>query len=308
MKTLIIYFSQTGNTRKVAERIRDGVVTETGQCDLTNLADVDKSVLADYDLVGLGCPVFYLKAPFNMYEFIEGLPELRHQQWFVFCTHNTNIGNTLPSMVEHLKKKSIIVIGYHHTYAEPINIPFYPYPALTTGHPDSIDLEEARAFGREIVARSQSIADGDISLIQEPEPVSQEWAREFQKLDLKLLKKVAPRLSINTDKCTRCHTCEDNCPVKGIDVEADPPRIQNPCIYCYHCWGVCPTLAIEANWDAWAYFESKSFAEQRRELDKASARGEFRWLIDPDSLNLDTPEPFFKHRERELKGVKPGDS
>jgi flavodoxin/ferredoxin len=305
VKTLIIYFSQTGNTRKVAECIRDGVVAETSQCDLTNLSDVDTSSLVNYDLVGLGCPTHYWKAPFNVCEFMEGLPELRDKQWFVFCTHGATIGNTLPSMVEPLKKKGITVIGYHHTYAD-YKVPFYPHPGQTTGHPDSIDLEEAYAFGREIVARSQSIADGDISLIQEPEPVSQEWVREAETTNLKSLEKAAPRLSINMDKCTRCHTCEDNCPVKGIDVEAEPPRIQNPCIYCYHCWSVCPTLAIEGNWDAWAFFAPESHARYRRELDKAAARGEFRWLINPDSINFD--DPVYKQRERELPNEKPRNS
>jgi flavodoxin/NAD-dependent dihydropyrimidine dehydrogenase PreA subunit len=305
LKTLIIYFSQTGNTCKVAGCIRDGIVAVTGQCDLTKLSDVDTGSLANYDLVGLGCPTHYWKAPFNVCDFIEKLPELKDRQWFVFCTHGATIGNTFPSMVERLKIKGIIVIGYHHTYAD-AKLPFYPYPVLTTGHPDSLDLEAARTFGREIVSRSQRVADGDLSIIPEPEPVPEEWTREAKTFNLKLLERIAPRLSINMDKCTRCHACEDNCPVKGIDVEADPPRVQNPCIYCFHCWGVCPTLAIEANWDLWASFAHENYVRYRRELDKAVACDEFRWLIDPDSL--DFKDSFFKQRERELKGAKPRNS
>ncbi|MGQ9720710.1 MAG: EFR1 family ferrodoxin [Candidatus Jordarchaeum sp.] len=301
MKTLIIYFSQSGNTRKVAECIRNGVVDVTGQCDITDINNVDTSALQNYNLVGLGCPTHYYKEPFNVREFIDGLPELRNRQWFLFCTHGSIIANTFPSMAERLKKKGIMVMGYHDTYADS-KMPYLPYPTLTTGHPDSLDLEEARSFGREVAERSQRITEGDTSLIPEPEPVSEEWVREAEMYSLELLERISPHLSINMDKCTLCHACQDNCPVKGIDIEADPPRIQTPCIYCFFCWKVCPTLAIEADWEFLATFTPEIYARLRRELDKSAAHGKFRWLIDPDSLSFD--DPLYKQREREFKGEK----
>ncbi|MBI4832040.1 MAG: flavodoxin domain-containing protein, partial [Candidatus Lindowbacteria bacterium] len=131
MKSLIICFSQTGNTRKIAEQIREGIAEVTGQCDMKNLAEVDKGSLPGYDLVGLGCPVFYYQEPFNVRAFIESLPQLKDRHWFVFCTHGSVIGNTFPSMSGQLQKKEILVIGYHDSYADG-TLPFYPYPTLTT--------------------------------------------------------------------------------------------------------------------------------------------------------------------------------
>jgi flavodoxin len=43
MKTLIIYFSQTGNTRKIAECIQDGIIDVAGQCDIKTM-NVNKTV------------------------------------------------------------------------------------------------------------------------------------------------------------------------------------------------------------------------------------------------------------------------
>ena len=71
MKTLVIYFSQTGNTKMAAEKICDGIKGVTGQCDLVSLEEVDASSLAGYDLVGLGCPTFYYQEPFNVRDFME---------------------------------------------------------------------------------------------------------------------------------------------------------------------------------------------------------------------------------------------
>ena len=74
MKILIIYFSQTGNTLKMAECIRDGIVEVTGPCDLKALREVDADSLAGYDLVGLGTPVFYFQEPFNVRDSLKDLP------------------------------------------------------------------------------------------------------------------------------------------------------------------------------------------------------------------------------------------
>ena len=295
MKTIVIYFSQTGNTKKAAERIRDGISGVTGQCDFVSLEEVDASSLAGYDLVGLGCPTFYYQEPFNVRDFIEALPELKGKHWFVFCSHGSVIGNTFPSMVERLREKGTLVVGYHDTYADG-TLPFYPYPTLTTGHPDKIDLDEAGAFGKEIAGRSQRIAEGDTSLIPELAAVPEDWTSTAEMLNRESLGQMMPALRIDTEKCTRCHACEDNCPVKGIDVEADPPRIQEPCIYCYRCANVCPTLAVEADWDMLVAMAPENYARYREALDQAAARGEYRWLIDPDSLNFD--DPLYKQRQR----------
>ena len=76
MKVLIIHFSQTGNTAKVAEYIRNGIIEEGGQCELKTLDQVDMGSLTSYDLVGLGCPVFYYQPPFHVLDFMAGLPAL----------------------------------------------------------------------------------------------------------------------------------------------------------------------------------------------------------------------------------------
>lgn len=305
MKTLIIYFSQTGNTLKVAERIRDGIADVTGQCDIVDLKNTDGISLTDYDLVGLGCPVFYYQEPFNVRDFMKNLPELKGRHWFLFCSHGSIIGNTFPSMAERLEKKGITLIGYHDSYADG-TLPFYPYPTLTTGHPDSVDLDEAHAFGKEIAGRYQRIVEGDTSLIPPVPTVPAEWVKTADMLNLEFMEQMMPKLRIDMEKCIECHECEEGCPVVGIDVEADPPRIQEPCVYCWNCAKVCPTLAIEADWDMLVAMAPDNYAQYREALDEAASRGEFRWLIDPDSMNFD--DPLYKQRQREVEGEEPDEA
>ncbi|OGW48130.1 MAG: 4Fe-4S ferredoxin [Nitrospirae bacterium RBG_13_41_22] len=298
MKSLIIYFSQTGNTRSMAKCIHDGIMKVTSQCDIKALNEVDIRNLSDYDLVGIGSPVFYLKEPFNVRDFIESLPELNGQHWFIFCTHGNIVGNFFPLTAERLKKKGGIVIGFHHTYAN-ITVPFYPRPSYTSGHPDSHDLEQAKQFGREIAERSVAIKNQNSIPVTPPYPVSsEEWVKESNIFTEELLKQRLPKLSINIDTCIQCHECEENCPVQGIDVQDNPPRIQKPCIFCWRCVTICPTLSIGANWEPLVRMAPANYARYKKELDKAAARGEFRWLVKPESIILD--DPLYKKREREV--------
>ena len=126
---------------------------------------VDVKTLAGYDLVGLGCPVFYYKEPSNVSDFIEDLPELKEKQWFVFYSHGAVPGITLHSMMEQLEKKGRRVIGNFDVYAD-ASIPFYPRPTYTTGHPDGKDLKDAHNFGRYIAGCSIEVSKGNMGGIK----------------------------------------------------------------------------------------------------------------------------------------------
>jgi flavodoxin/ferredoxin len=298
MRTLVICFSQTGNTRKIAEAIRDGITEVVGSCELVTLEDVDSERIGGYDLVGIGCPVFYYKEPLHVRDFIEGLPDLKDKRWFVFCTHGAVMGPTLNLMSERLQKKGVCVIGHHHSYADG-TMPFYPHPVLTTGHPDEVDVDQACVFGREVAERSRRIAIGESVEIPELETTDEEWVTKSNELTPELIGKVFPALRIDMDLCDQCNQCVESCPVDGIDVSTDPPRIQDPCIHCWYCAKICPTLAIEADWEPMVAMAPQFWSQYRLELEKAEAKGEFRWLADRDSLDFDNP--LHKQRKRALE-------
>ncbi len=288
MKTLLICFSQTGNTRKIAECIKEGIIGGGNECEIEELSGVETGKLMHYDLVGLGSPVFYYKEPFNVRDFIKALPDLTGKYWFIFCTHGCNKANFFPSVTDLLKAKGVIITGYHDCYAD-AKIPFYPHPTYTTGHPDEIELDEARSFGKEIVQRTRKIADGDVSLIPECEPADEECVETAKNLSQEMIAQGFPRLNVNEDECIECLECEDACPVGGIEVAAEPRRIQDPCIYCWNCIRVCPSAAIEADWDALAPIVPNQYAGYKRYVDEAAAEGKFRWHMDPHTLNLEDP-------------------
>ena len=302
MKTLIIYFSQTGNTRRVAEEIRQGILTGAEDCQLVALGEVDPSSLGSYDLVGLGCPVFYYQEPLHVREFIAQLPMLPDRQWFVYCTHGAIMGVTLHSMADGLKRKGIRVIGFHDTYAG-ATLPFYPYPMLTAGHPDETDLEEARIFGKLVGERGRHLVADDSVSFETPPTVPQEWSDNAERFTPDFLKKIFPALSINSALCSRCYECQAACPVSGIDIDADPPQIQNPCIYCWNCANICPEAAIEADWSSQVKLAPKLLDRYRYWLNAAATQGKFRWRIDPEEIDFSMPY-YLQRKQAAQKGSK----
>jgi len=286
LKILIICFSQTGNTRKIAACIQQGILEATGTCQLCDLKTATQIDLSAFDLVGLGCPVFYYQEPLNVRDFISQLPELRGKKWFLFCTHGTIMGNIFHAMTTQLKNKGVVVIGYHDTYAD-VWMPFYPHPHYTTGHPDNQDFKEAQAFGHEIVKRRACYDAADTGV--QPEAIPDEWAQNAALFTPQRMPKMFPPLNIDMDTCTQCQLCEAECPVDGIDVTASPPRLQTPCIYCWRCVNICPEKAIQADWTDLVKMAPKLYERYRYWLDQAAAANRFRWLVDPDSIDFTKP-------------------
>jgi len=282
MKSIVVYFSQTGSTRKVAEAIYSGIKSATGQCEITTLRDADVRRLVEFDLIGLGCPVFEFKTPANVKAFAESMPILEGRHCFLFATHGLDRGMIFRDMGEVLLQKGLIVIGYHSCYGE-VRMPSIPRPYFTDGHPDSFDLKEAADFGKEMVERSLRVSQGKKGLI--PDILSMK-ERVFPP-------EPSVEIKFNKERCRYpiCRLCVDNCPVEGcIDLSQDPVIFaeEEKCLNCYFCWKICPNGAIEADWEPLARaFREIELPGALKLLERAKARGYFRSLV--GKVDVDTP-------------------
>jgi flavodoxin len=79
----VVYFSQTGNTEKVAYAIQAGIKQAAGHCDIVKIKDANPRRLYEYDLIGLGSAVFGVT---NVYEFIKNMRFVGGKHAFSFCT------------------------------------------------------------------------------------------------------------------------------------------------------------------------------------------------------------------------------
>jgi flavodoxin len=88
MKILITYFSQTGNTEKIAQSICEGCKTE--EVDIKPIKEVDPSTLSDYELVFLGSGIYASRVNKSLADLISAATELPPKFVF-FNTHASKV-------------------------------------------------------------------------------------------------------------------------------------------------------------------------------------------------------------------------
>ncbi|MFX1323538.1 MAG: EFR1 family ferrodoxin [Promethearchaeota archaeon] len=285
MNVLIIYFSQTGGTEKIASKIKDGILKSNNKCDMIKIKNAQDKDLKNFDLIGIGTPTFYYREPINVKNFIQNMQEGNGKHCFLFCTHGSVIGNTFYYMEEELKKKEYLVIGSFDSYSAS-SLQFYPEIMHTTDHPDKIEHEEAFQFGKNICDISLRIENGESTLVPKFNLIEDTWwVKQNKTLTLEVLRQVFPKFEINEEECTKCLTCQENCPTDAIDIEANPPEIQKEtCIFCGYCEKVCPERAIKADWKLMRVGSKGNLKRYVQELKKAEEQGKFRPYVDYEKI------------------------
>jgi flavodoxin/ferredoxin len=252
VKAKIAYFSQTDNTKKVAEEIAAGIEEAGESVQLKRLQEAGPLWLEDADLIGIGTPVFYYKQPFNVTDFLKRLSGLEGKFAFLFLTEGGHQSNTFLRMSRLLKRKGITVIdafsclGYD-TY------PVFIGKNRQLGHPDKEELGAAREFGRHLFERLAAIKNGREDLVPRFVKKRDRFHRLSIILHKRVLKVISPKKKLDRDKCTKCMKCLIACPVRAIEMK-EYPTFNGRCIYCYFCERVCPEGAIKCDWTFIAKF------------------------------------------------------
>jgi len=164
MKCIILYFSQSGNTKKIARAIHKGMRPLLERCDLIPIERADPRDISAYDLFGIGSPTRSGPPP-HLRRFIQAIRDSPAKHAFIFYTHGVLFRRFLPATVRLLAKRGFTVIGARNWYGS-VHHPLFPTPYLTDGHPDEIDLAEAEDFGRGLPEISRRILSGKHSLFR----------------------------------------------------------------------------------------------------------------------------------------------
>jgi flavodoxin len=155
-KTLVVYFSRTGNTKMIAEAIHSAL---KGDKDILSIDEFKKEDLGGYGLVFIGFPVHSHSIPFPVGDLLKQIPQ--GKKVALFSTHGSLTGGRLsreaieyatalapkanilgtftcrgkvsPQALEALEKSI-----EHKAWAE--------MAVSAATHPDQSDLEDAAAF------------------------------------------------------------------------------------------------------------------------------------------------------------------
>jgi flavodoxin len=161
MKALVTYFSQTGNTEKLARAIYDAIEIEK------EIAPVQAGQnTAGYDIIFCGFPVHAHSVPGKVHAFIKELPQGQHIAFF--CTHGSLRGGQLPRQaIEQavgLASKAKVLGDFgcrgkvssqilDALSARPEHRGWVEEAQSAEGHPDAADLADAKEFALRMIAK-----------------------------------------------------------------------------------------------------------------------------------------------------------
>ncbi len=101
MNTCVVYFSRTGNTKRLAQAIADAA-----KAPLFDIAGTLPSTIETFDLIILGTPVEGSSPAKETRAFIEDMPKVEGKKAILFCTYRI-FGNdrTMKAMEKQLSAK-----------------------------------------------------------------------------------------------------------------------------------------------------------------------------------------------------------
>jgi len=148
---LIVYYSLGGTTAQVAEHIAAGLHSAGYEVSLCDLKDGRPPDPSEYDLLGIGTPVYYFRPPFNVMDFVEDLPPLQGQRTFLFMLNGTYRYGASQPLRRELARKGARQIGFFGCYGVEHHVGYLRLGYLiSAGHPNEAELLRAEEFGRQL--------------------------------------------------------------------------------------------------------------------------------------------------------------
>ena len=270
-RILIYYLSGTGNTRRVAEWIREesefrGFKTDSAAIEYAFPA---KQLAADPRItLGIGMPTHGFTIPWMMLRFLMHLPSGKKRRAFVFATRAGAKYGPIPGYPPGIAGSSIFIAalvlwmkGYRVRWMKSINMPsnwLSLHSGLRTDIVQTIILKARRqvfAFTKSIVHGKRVLANGNTAW-------EFTWGILLSWISVAYLflgRFFLAKLFFANNSCNGCGLCERHCPTASIDMLGvkDPrPYWSFTCESCMRCMAYCPANAIEAghSWGVILYF------------------------------------------------------
>ena len=242
-KALVLWYSQTGQTRRYARLIGCILKGKGIAADVYDMQEFDKSLLPNYDFIIIGTPVFYYDTPTNVSDWLATIPSITGTPVAAFVSLGGPIGNEHNSSCHLLKllaKKGGVPVGRDAFK----NIATYPTP--TWNNPKQISgqhLPNAETFDqvRRFTADTQARINSNETISISYELTLREG---FQTLPLAWLnKKAITKHTVDPQKCIGCETCVKKCPTKAINPFKQTVD-REKCLACFGCLNNCPADAV----------------------------------------------------------------
>ncbi len=244
MKIPIIYFSSSGNTKYVAQLIKNGLKFANFEPELIPLNTLNINIL-DFEKIevfGIGAPIYAMTFTLNVIEWIKKLPIAKKKtKFFLF---DSNAG--LPGQSIKQIKKILVQKNYKFIGALEIIVPtrdsvfeskYFKYVKWSRKKIDKI-FQFGIGLGK-VISTEEDILDWS-----NPTLFGSLIRAYFQKLEKVFYKYASCLISYNQNRCIECRACEKGCPTKALIFTMKPVINHKKCILCFQCLRNCPENAL----------------------------------------------------------------
>jgi flavodoxin/ferredoxin len=243
----LVYFSQTGNTRKVTETMADAFGQAGHSVEVMPLKKASSQNVTSADLFGIVTPCFVSQAPTPVKKFLSGLPMLNSKQSFVVATSGGAPGRVLYDMTRMLRSRGAFVIGGFLARGE-VHYPAKCIDGRFPGRPNAKDLAEAAQFA---ISIAEHVSAGYPGTLTGSRKDALKTGRGFYDIvglttNDSLIRLLFPEPKLDPSQCNQCQACAAECPVDNITLQPYPV-LANQCIRCYRCYMICPQKAFRIN-------------------------------------------------------------
>ncbi|MBD3254973.1 MAG: 4Fe-4S ferredoxin [Candidatus Lokiarchaeota archaeon] len=238
VKTIIYYFSGTGNSLHIAKCLKEIL----GECELLPIASLIKesNVKTTSEKVGFVFPVYTWALPKIVYEFIEKLDMSIAKYIFAVATMGGFSNQAVPQTINMLlePKGKILDLSY--------NIRIFSNNMALAKHFNPLPSEKKI---KKRIKKAELKLENIAELIKnnQKENTKKKFRSSMKRSYEKFLNQ-ASNMDENfysDDRCNGCGICENICPVDNIKLDNNKPEWQHRCEVCLGCINYCPQEAIQ---------------------------------------------------------------
>ncbi len=230
MSTKLIYFSPTGTTSQIINKIAEGLGNETETFDFTlpkSRLEYKQLSFGSTDFVVVGVPVYSGRIPEFLEDFFNQIQGHETPAVFVALYGNRDYDDALLELKDFFEKrgfKSIAAAAFigEHSYSDKV----------AANRPDKVDLNKAFAFGQSIKTKIDNITNLNDVIF--------EVKGNYPYKERKPSPQIVPQTS---EDCNDCGICSELCPMEAINFNNYKIIAPEKCIRCCNCIKKCPENA-----------------------------------------------------------------